>query len=202
MQQQKSMTYRWLQVLFYIHIVSAALTLLFLVSNVFHLSLGGEWATWVNRAVSLGTILCLFMLPGKFLPSGIARVGLLFCNIFPMLLAHVVSMEAYLNVLVVLQWVSPLLTLLAIFLEYNAHGMTAPENAGGWRVLTLVSIGVSLVSILLLPTLEGFFSDMLQAGNFWGIRVYDTGMYILTLVMDAWYLTLLRKNLQSVEKEV
>ena len=200
--QQKSMTYQWLQVLFYIHILSAALTLLFLVSNVFHLSLGGEWTTWVNRAVSLGTILCLFMLPGKFLPSGIARVGLLFCSIIPMLLTNVVRMNVYLNVLVVLQWVSPLLTMLAVFLEYNAHGMTAPENARCWRVLTLVSIGASLVSILLLPKLEGFLNNMLQAGNFWGIRVYNTVIYILTLVMDGWYLILLRKNLQAVEKEV
>jgi hypothetical protein len=69
-------------------------------------------------------------------------------------------------------------------------------------VLTLVSIGVSLVSILLLPKLEGFLNNMLQAGNFWGIRVYNTCVYILTLVMDGWYLILLRKNLQAVEKEV
>ena len=202
MQQQKTMTYQWLQVLFYIHILSAALTLLALVSNVFRLSVGGEWVTWVNRAVSLGTILCLFMLPGKFLPAAIARVGIMFCNIFPMLLPQLLGMDVYENVLTVLGVVSPLLTLLAIFMEYNAHGMTVPENARCWRVLTLVSIGVSLVSIALMPKLEEAVLKMMQSGNLQGLRIYNCVVYLLTLALDTWYLTLLRKNLQSVEKEV
>ena len=202
MPKQRSMTYRWLQALFYIQLVSAAMTLLFLVGNVFHLSLGGEWSTWVNRAISLGTILCLFMLPGKFLPAAIARVGLLFCSLFPMLLPQLLGMEVYIRALTVLQWVSPLLTMLALFLEYNAHGMTAPENAGLWRVLTLVSIGVSLVSMLLLPSLQETFSELVQQGNTWAVRAYNSGVYLLTLALDGWYLTLLRKNLQSVDQEV
>ncbi len=98
--------------------------------------------------------------------------------------------------------VSPLLTVLAIFLEYNAHGMTAPENAGGWRVLTLVSIGVSLVSIALMPKLEEAVLKMMQSGNLQGLRIYNCVVYLLTLALDTWYLTLLRKNLQSIEKEI
>ncbi len=99
MPKQRSMTYGWLRVLFYIHLVSAAMTLLFLVGNVFHLSLGGEWVTWADRGLSLSIILCLFMLPGKFLPAAIARVGLLFCSMIPMLVPQLLGMEVYDRVL-------------------------------------------------------------------------------------------------------
>lgn len=201
MEQQKSMTFRWLQVLFYFHLVSAAMTLLFLVGNVFRLSLSGEWVTWANRVISLGTVLCLFMLPGKFLPAAIARVGLLLCSLFPMLLPNLLGLEAYIAAPNILQWVSPVLTVLAIFLEYHAHAMTVPENANRWHLLTLVSLCISLVSMLLLPTLEEAISEMVQNGNTWCIRVYNAVVYLLTLALDGWYLTLLQNNLQMLENK-
>ena len=43
---------------------------------------------------------------------------------------------------------------------------------------------------------------MMQSGNLQGLRIYNCVVYLLTLALDTWYLTLLRKNLQSIEKEV
>ncbi len=198
MEQRKNFDFQWLRILFIIHLASVVLTLLALLGTALDVSLGGGWVKWVQRAITLGTVICLFMLPGKFLPSAIARAALLLCNTFPMVLPRLLGLEAYMTVLNVLQWVTPVLTVLAMFLEYHAHSMTVPENANRWRILMLLSLSVTLVTNLLVLTLQDVFQKMVENGVTWGIRAYNTGAYLVTLIFGVWYLILLRNNLQML----
>lgn len=202
MKQNEGTQLQWLQGLLYIQLAGCVLTALTILSGLIQISFGG-WIATLQRAVSIGTALCLLLLPGRYRISGGAKALVLVCNLLPVGLHAALRLDVntYLTVSMVLGRISGILALVALYLEYTAHAAQAPDLSRPWHILLVCGLGVSLVSTAALQLFQKSISNLVQNGETWVITLYNSVAHTLNLIINILYLVLLHRTIDSIRKE-
>lgn len=202
MNKTKQQTVQWLQLLFFFQLASLVLTLLPRLELVLSLNITGSWLTWVKKILQLGIAVCLFLLPWRYRPSAIAKAAGLLCTLLSLVLYRLITdVDLYLTVRNLLYWGALLLALLAQFLEYRAHGATAPQTGRKWNYLFAGSLAVTLVTSAAAALLQPVMDEMVYNGITWGITLWNLIALLLTLAVNVCYLIFLYQTVQAVKNQ-
>lgn len=156
MESRYELITKWLRVLMYIAIVSLANSIIsylpFIPANL---------TTWVSRGIMAAMVVCMFQLAPaneRYKKAGIVRAVMLGCALF----------TAYVFGSTILTLAASILSIVAVYQEYNAHSELVAEKdaklSGRWHSLftwsilsvVLLSFGASAVAVILvLADMEG-----------------------------------------------
>lgn len=164
----------------------------------------GSWYPWAQRAVSLGIIVCLYLLPGRYRLAGMAKAMSLVCNlvalaVYPVLNAFGAQLTGvhYAYIYTALAGVSEVLALIAIGLEYATHAAAAPADRKKWYIFLYCSMAVTLVSSVFVALVQPMLPDLTVSF----IRLWNLGARTLSLVVSGIYMVLLYRIIDTQRKE-
>lgn len=202
MEEKKQLPVTWLWGLFYVHLVGCLLSVFALLDTVMPFSVGG-WYTWAQRAVSLGIVVCLYLLSGRYRLAGMARTLGLLCSLLPLGLHTLLQMnvQTYAALSTVLSRASLVLTLIALFLEYTAHAAAVPADKRKWYILLACSLAATLVSSVAIALLQPLVSNMAQEDLLRFSGRWNGLSRSLSLGTSVVYLALLRRGIDTQRKE-
>ncbi len=190
---QKESAAKWLKYLFYIHIVSVAISLISLLPIV------DNWIVWISRAVALATVVCLFQLASahkRYQKAAFFRAGMLSISLF----------HAFFSGRTFLILVSSVFSIIAVYQEYNGHGELVQDLDPGlsrkwkklftWQVLCsiLVSLLTVTVSVILALLLNSGTNAPTAAATV--VQVVAEGM---SLALEAVYLIYLNRTIHLIQ---
>ncbi len=193
---------RWLQMLFYIHLVGALLSTLALASTAFSFAVG-SWYTWAQRGVNLGVTLALLLLPNSYYRyAGMVKTAAVILELLPLGLHALLRMDVqtYTFWLGLLGQASIALSLLALSLEYIGHAAGSTGDKTKWFILLICSFTISLLSNVAASLLQPLLNNMAQAGELWLIKLWNISARTLILGVSVIYLVLLRRLVRHQEE--
>ena len=199
MEENKQLSIKWLWGLLLLRAVDCLLPLF----GQLPLFAGGGYL-WTQRAVSLGIVVCLYLLPGRYRLAGMAKALSLVCNLmavaaYPVLNAFGVQLTGlhYAYIYTALAGASELLALIAIGLEYVTHAATAPTDRKKWYIFLCCSLAVTLVSSVAVALVQPVLPDLTVQF----IRLWNLGARTLSLAVSVIYMVLLYRIIDTQRKE-
>ena len=185
---------RWLRGLFFVQVAGCLLSVLALLSTIFTFAVG-RWYTGMQHIVALGVAGCLLQLPGRYRLAGGLKVLTLLCGVLPGLLNRwmPIPMQAMMTVSSMLSVTSTVLMLIAMVLEYTAHGRVSSRDRNKWYILMGVSLAVTVFSALAMMIMHPIINDWAQQGAYAFIQMWNIGARAISLVMNVFYLVLLHR---------
>ncbi len=199
MEENKQLPVKWLWGLFWLHVANCLLPLFG------HLPpLVGSWYPWAQRVVSLGIVVCLYLLPGRYRLAGMAKALSLVCNlialvVYPVLNAFGAQLTGvhYAYIYTALAGASELLALIAIGLEYVTHAATVPTDRKKWYIFLCCSLVITLATSVFVALVQPMLPDL----NVQFIRFWNLGARTLSLAASIAYLLLLYGVINAQRKE-
>lgn len=195
----KQMVLKFLQILCCLHAANLAISL------IRYLPIPYELTDWTSRILSVGMIVCLFALTNvncHYRVAGIMRAVILIRNVVFALLPATVLFSLYENpvsaiVVKVIYWAVLVLSWLATYCEYRAHGAlsaTGSEKlAKQWNVLFVCAL---LVAVL------GSGLSYAAAYLSWITLPLNNIISVVIKVMDLAYLWLLYQLVKNIRGRV
>lgn len=197
---------RWLRGLFYIHLAGCLLSALALLSTAIPFAVG-SWYTWTQRAMSLGIVVCLYLLPGRYRLAAMAKALGLLCGLISLVFYRVLygfgvqlDAEGYELAYTLLGRASDILALIAMILEYTAHANTAPDHKQKWYIFLGCSLAVTLISSVVAALLQPVFNEMVNEGSYGWIKLWNIGARTLSLAVSIIYLVLLQRVIHTQQE--
>lgn len=186
----KALLVKWLRNLFYIQIVSIALSLISLLPIV------DTWTVWVSRAVTGAAIVCFFQLAPaqeRYRKAAIYKTVMLVVTLVNSLILR--------SAILVL--VSSVCSIIAVYQEYSGHGNLIQDadpklsrkwhGLFTWQVLISVLIAIATAFAAVLLTMS------LGAGNDTASTVVFVVMEGVSLVLEVVYLSYLNRTIGLVQ---
>lgn len=203
MEENRRFPVKWMWALFCIHLAGLALTALAVLSTLLPFSVG-SWYTWARRAVNLGSVVCLYLLSGRYRLAAMAKALGLVCGLLTGLLNSWlrIPVQTLMPISVVLSNASTVLALVALLLEYTAHAKTVPADRNKWHIFLACRLAVTLLSTVSLALLQPVMSQMVSNGETWLVKLWNILAQSVNLAMGVIYLMLLYRAIQIVRKEV
>lgn len=192
MEFKKDLIAKWLRIMMYIALAS-------LVNSVidFLPFVPASVTAWISRGIMVAMVVCLFQLApanDRYKKAGIMRAVMLVCTLI----------TAFLYASSILTLAASILSIIAVYQEYNAHSELVAEKdaklSGKWHSLftwgiiaaVLVSFG-SIVTVLIVAMLE---MDAVRATS-----VIVGLLSVPQLVIDVVYLLYLKKMMGYFQTE-
>lgn len=172
---------RWLIALLALQLVSLLLSL------IAYLPIPNGWIYWIRKAISVGVILCLFLLTPadlRYRKAAFSRTAVFCCTMLSLLLSAPAAD-------LIFSLLNTLFSIAACWFEYRAHGgltpCSGPGLARGWLALFFASLVLTLLSwaiVLVYALLPGGVPVA-------AATVTSTTTLILSDLLEAAYVVLL-----------
>ena len=199
MEENKQLPVKWLWGLFWLHVANCLLPLFG------HLPpLVGSWYPWAQRVVSLGIVVCLYLLPGRYRLAGMAKALGLLCSVICLVFYRVLyafgvqlDAEGYDLAYTLLSRASDILALTAMILEYTAHAAAVPDHKRKWYIFLCCSLAITLATSVFVALVQ----PMLEELSWVFLLLWNLGARTLSLAASIAYLLLLYRVINAQRKE-
>ena len=194
MNEHRELLQKWLRMLFYIQIASMVLVVINALTYLDSITV------WVNRAITVATVWCLFQLNAvnpRYRTSAITKAGVLICGLLTL-----PTNTSGLGLSSSLMLVGSICSWVTAYQEYHAHSEVVAEAdeklAKKWNGLfaleIAVAIGTSIISIIgtTIMVVTGVLTDTITT-------VLIGASTVLGLSLEGLYLLYMKRTLKLLE---